>query len=199
MKYRVVREASPATFIYQPTGEEEDRTEEINLTFEELEAVALINLDNLSQRDAADNMSISQPTFNRLLNGAYQKLTQFLVSGKRLRIEGGNYMIAQSERFFLCYNCQAEFSVPYGTPRPTNCPNCNSTNIHRHPDDTGARHRGGRGQGGGRGRGGGYGGGRGQGGRGGGYGGGRGGGNRGGRGGAGRGRGQGLGQNPGTP
>ncbi len=176
MKYRVVRETRPATFVYQPIGDEEDRTEEINLTFEELEAITLINLDFLSQRDAADNMSISQPTFNRLLNGAYRKLTQFLVSGKILRIEGGNYMIAQTERYFLCYDCKAEFSVPYGTPRPANCPNCNSTNIHRHPADTGARHRGGRGPGGGRGQGGrGYGGGR------------------------GRGQDYGLGQNPGTP
>ncbi len=62
-------------------------------------------------------------------------------------------MIAQ--RRFLCYDCNRDCSVPYGTPRPNNCPHCGSTNLHRHPDDQGARHRGGRGRGrGGGGRGG---------------------------------------------
>ena len=152
MKYKVIREAKPAIFVYQSMGDDQDRKGEINLNFEELEAIALVNLENLDQRAAAEQMQISQPTFNRLLNHAYKKIAQFLVSGEKLKIVGGNYMLAQ--RRFLCYDCQADWGVPYGTPRPAQCPQCGSTNIHRHPDDTGARHRGGRGRGGGMGGGG---------------------------------------------
>ncbi|MHA1129388.1 MAG: hypothetical protein ACTSQI_10690 [Candidatus Helarchaeota archaeon] len=58
-----------------------------------------------------------------------------------------------AQRRFLCYDCNRDWTVPYGTSRPDRCPYCGSTNIHRHPDDQGARHRGGRGRGGGMGRG----------------------------------------------
>jgi predicted DNA-binding protein (UPF0251 family) len=163
MRIRVIQQAEPATFVFQPIGDDQDRKDIINLTFEELEAISLVNLKELAQRDAADNMHISQPTFNRLLSSAYKKIAHFLVNGKKLMIQGGNYMMAQEERRFLCYDCRAEFGAPYGTPRPNKCPQCGSTNIHRHPDDTGARYRGGRGMGGAGGRGAGRGGGRGRG------------------------------------
>jgi predicted Fe-Mo cluster-binding NifX family protein len=37
-------------------------------------------------------MGVSQPTFHRLLVSAHQKLTDAVVNGKALRIEGGNIM-----------------------------------------------------------------------------------------------------------
>ncbi|NVM29558.1 MAG: DUF134 domain-containing protein [Candidatus Helarchaeota archaeon] len=153
MKYRVIRQAEPATFILQSAGDKEGRSGKLTLSFEELEAISLVNIENLTQRVAAEQMHVSQPTFNRILNRAYKKIAQFLVNGHKLEIIGGNYVLAQ--RRFLCSDCKADWGIPYGTPRPAQCPYCGSTNLHRHPDDTGARHRGGRG--GGRGRGGGMG------------------------------------------
>ncbi len=46
-------------------------------------------------------------------------------------------------RKFKCYACGYEWTVPYGTKRPTVCPKCGNANIHRHPSDRGRRRRGG--------------------------------------------------------
>lgn len=64
--------------------------EEVLLGHDEVEAIRLKNLVGLSQEEAASQMGISQPTFHRLLLSAHQKLTDAVVNGKALRIEGGN-------------------------------------------------------------------------------------------------------------
>lgn len=55
-------------------------------------------------------------------------------------------------RKFRCSECGYTWEVPYGSPRPSRCPQCNSINIHRAEEDKGYAQRGRRG--GGRGRGG---------------------------------------------
>ena len=40
-------------------------------------------------------------------------------------------------RIFQCYNCDHKWEIPYGTPRPGKCPECESTNIHRAEEDRG--------------------------------------------------------------
>ena len=64
--------------------------EEVLLGRDEVEAIRLKNLVGLSQEQAALQMGVSQPTFHRLLVSAHQKLTDAVVNGKALRIEGGN-------------------------------------------------------------------------------------------------------------
>lgn len=64
--------------------------EEVLLGRDEVEAIRLKNLIGLSQEEAAAQMGVSQPTFHRLLLSAHQKLTDAVVNGKALRIEGGN-------------------------------------------------------------------------------------------------------------
>ena len=64
--------------------------EEVILGHDEVEAIRLKNLVGLSQEEAASQMGVSQPTFHRLLLSAHQKLTDAVVNGKALRIEGGN-------------------------------------------------------------------------------------------------------------
>ncbi len=63
----------------------------IILTVDELEAVRLKDLKDLGQEEAAKKMGISQPTFNRILKSARKKIADSLVSGKSIRIEGGEY------------------------------------------------------------------------------------------------------------
>ena len=50
--------------------------------------------------------------------------------------------MSETQRKFECYDCKHEWGEPYGTGRPARCPKCESTNIHRHPDDRGGRGRG---------------------------------------------------------
>lgn len=61
--------------------------EEIILTRAELEALRLKNLENLDQKDCAQHMEISQPTFHRILLSARKKITDALVNGKAIKLE----------------------------------------------------------------------------------------------------------------
>jgi len=68
--------------------------EEVVIGHDEVEAIRLKNLVGLSQEKAASQMGVSQPTFHRLLLSAHQKMTEAIVSGAALRIEGGNVTAA---------------------------------------------------------------------------------------------------------
>lgn len=81
---------TPSTIYFKPAGAPMGILEEVILGHDELEAIRLKNLVGLSQEEAASQMGVSQPTFHRLLLAAHQKLTDAVVNGKALRIEGGN-------------------------------------------------------------------------------------------------------------
>jgi predicted Fe-Mo cluster-binding NifX family protein/predicted DNA-binding protein (UPF0251 family) len=70
--------------------------EEVVVGNDEIEAMRLKNLVGLSQGEAAGQMSISQPTLHRLLSSAYAKITDAIVNGKSLRIEGGNISMQEA-------------------------------------------------------------------------------------------------------
>jgi len=116
------------------------------LKMEEMESIRLKDHVGMDQREAADLMKVSQPTFHRILSEARRKIGYALVCGKAIRIHGGTYEMAMTpQRKFQCYDCQHVWEVSYGTGRPENCPNCESVNIHRAEDDRGyARSEGGR-------------------------------------------------------
>jgi predicted DNA-binding protein (UPF0251 family)/predicted Fe-Mo cluster-binding NifX family protein len=81
---------TPSTKYFKPAGTPMGILEEVILGNDEVEAIRLKNLVGLSQEEAASQMGVSQPTFHRLLLSAHQKLTDAVVNGKALRIEGGN-------------------------------------------------------------------------------------------------------------
>lgn len=81
---------TPSTTYFKPAGTPMGVLDEVLLGNDELEAIRLKNLVGLSQEEAASQMGVSQPTFHRLLVSAHQKLTDAVVNGKALRIEGGN-------------------------------------------------------------------------------------------------------------
>lgn len=70
---------------------EKDHLEEVVLTVDELETMRLSFLESLSQTEAATRMDIHQSTFQRTLKRALVKITEALVYGKSVRIEGGDY------------------------------------------------------------------------------------------------------------
>lgn len=61
--------------------------EEIILNADESEAVRLKDLQNLSQKECAKRMNISQPTFHRLVSSARKKITDAIINGKAIRIQ----------------------------------------------------------------------------------------------------------------
>lgn len=67
----------------------------VELTIEELETVRLCDLERIEQDDAAASMNVSRATFQRMLYQARGKIADALCTGKVIRIDGGNYELAQ--------------------------------------------------------------------------------------------------------
>lgn len=91
-KYRRV-EFEPGTTYFKPAGVPLRELTEIVLTVEELESLKLKDLKGLNEKEAAEKMGISQPTFNRIVNSAHKKIAKALNEGKAIRIEGGTYKL----------------------------------------------------------------------------------------------------------
>ncbi|NQV09201.1 DUF134 domain-containing protein [Candidatus Woesearchaeota archaeon] len=91
---RLRRVASmPDVTYFKPAGIRMIELEESILSVSEFEAVRLKDLLGMEQEEAAKKMSVSQPTFHRLLLGARKKLADAIVNGKAIKIEGGNFRI----------------------------------------------------------------------------------------------------------
>jgi len=58
----------------------------IDLSAEEMEALRLINLDQIDQTKAAERMKIHQSTFSRILHRARTKVTEALIHTKAIRV-----------------------------------------------------------------------------------------------------------------
>ena len=81
----------PGVTYFKPAGIPMRVLEENCLSLEEIEAIRLRDMEHLEQIKAAEAMNISRPTFQRVLSSARRKVADSLLSGKALRIEGGNY------------------------------------------------------------------------------------------------------------
>jgi predicted DNA-binding protein (UPF0251 family)/predicted Fe-Mo cluster-binding NifX family protein len=85
----------PGITYFKPAGVRIVDLEEVVLGHDEIEAMRLKHSLGLSQEEAAGQMNISQPTFHRLLSSAWEKITDAIVNGKALRIEGGNISVPE--------------------------------------------------------------------------------------------------------
>jgi len=81
----------PGVTYFKPAGVRLIDLGEVVLNVDEYEAVRLIDFENIEQSEAGKKMKISQPTLSRLLKGARKKISDALINGKAIRIEGGNY------------------------------------------------------------------------------------------------------------
>lgn len=133
---------APRIVYYKPRGIPLTSLQEIVLTLDELEAIRLADYEGMYQEEAAQRMNISRPTFGRIIESAHKKIAEAIIQGKALKIEGGNVKMS-TIRVFRCSDCQHTWTVPYGTPRPSQCPTCSSHNLHRAAEDRGHGHRGG--------------------------------------------------------
>lgn len=110
------------------------------LTYDELEAMRLKHLENKSQKEGADLMSISQSTFYRTLERAHRKITNALVDGKSIQL-----ILGHSRTYtygYGCMECNYEFypdkktiedkgkMLPLDGIQCKN-PNCNSPDVYR--------------------------------------------------------------------
>ncbi len=119
----------PDAVYFKPRGIPVSALEEIILTLDELEAVRLADMEGMYQEKAAEKMNISRQTFGNIIISARKKIAEALVKGKALKIEGGKVEVM--DRNFVCADCSYEWTRPYGSGRPEECPECKSRNVHR--------------------------------------------------------------------
>jgi len=126
---------APEVTYFKPSGVPLRGLQPVNLTMDELEAIRLKDLEDLSQTEAAKKMGISQPTFARLLDGARKKVARALVEGRPIRIGGGVYEMVGPGRFgrgrggpigyCVCPKCGYREPKRPGVPCATLvCPKC---------------------------------------------------------------------------
>lgn len=95
--------------------------DEVIMAVEEIEAIRLRDLLAMEHEECAEKMSVSRPTFHRILATARQKIAFALINGSALRIAGGNFHLAQHK--LECRRCGFRWE---GTVccRRTVCPAC---------------------------------------------------------------------------
>ena len=82
----------PGSSYFKPAGIRKIDLDESVLSVDEFEAVRLKDYLGLEQIECAEKMEVSQPTFHRLVFSARKKISDAIVNGKAIKIEGGNYI-----------------------------------------------------------------------------------------------------------
>jgi predicted DNA-binding protein (UPF0251 family)/predicted Fe-Mo cluster-binding NifX family protein len=90
-------DAAPGVRLFKPQGIPARQLEEVYLSLEGYEAMRLADLEGLRQDEAAERMKVSRQTFGRILSEARRAVTEAIVKGLVLRIEGGEYRMTGSD------------------------------------------------------------------------------------------------------
>lgn len=118
--------AVPTVVYFKPAGVPLRELSEVAVGVEEMEAIRLRDVQALDQEACARMMAISRPTFHRVLASARRKVADALTAGKALRIEGGNF--AMAEQTVRCAAHGHEWRLRFealASGRPPKCPICN--------------------------------------------------------------------------
>lgn len=95
----------PQTLEFLPQNNNADQ-EPILLTVDEYEAIRLIDRRGMSQEQCAAFMQIARTTVQRIYETARKKLADFVVEGRPLRIEGGDFQLCNgSSTGCGCVDC----------------------------------------------------------------------------------------------
>ena len=112
---------------FMPYGNHKhNREDEVELLYEEYEAIKLADYDGLSHYQACVLMGISRPTFARIYQTAREKIARALVEVKNIKSVYGN--VSLEKNWFQCRDCYNLFTIPSsGIERV--CPICKSKEI----------------------------------------------------------------------
>jgi len=124
-KDRMIKEP-PLFTEFKPMGTPGRLLEPVIMSLDEYEAFRLSDYLGMSQEEAADEMEISRPTFTRLIETARKKVTELIINGKMLTIEGGN--IHFRNNLIKCRNCGHMFNINIEDDI-RKCPSCNSDEL----------------------------------------------------------------------
>ena len=91
-KFRRLSQFEPRSVLFQPDGLDSGDFSKIFLTAEELEALRLRyygdeNGIRKNQTESATEMGISQTTYSRIVNKAFEKITKALIEGNAIALQ----------------------------------------------------------------------------------------------------------------
>ena len=78
----------PQIRCFKPQRENMDSLETIEITIDEFEAIRLRDYHDIQQKQSAEIMGVSQPTFHRILTSARKKISKALIEGKTINYSG---------------------------------------------------------------------------------------------------------------
>lgn len=98
----------------------------VALMVEELEAMRLKDVEELSQQDAAERMGISRQTFQNIIDSGRKKVASALFEGMCIEIVGGNHVLADC--YMKCTSCDEVYEVAYIDDKHI-CPECGCDRV----------------------------------------------------------------------
>ncbi len=85
----------PGNARFGPLDRVCDTDHSVTMTVEEYETIRLIDQQGFTQEECAKQMDVARTTVQGIYDSARKKLADFLVNGKMLLIEGGNYILCE--------------------------------------------------------------------------------------------------------
>ncbi len=83
----------PQNSQFGPLDKNRKNEEWITMSVDEYETIRLIDLDNLTQEETANQMNVARTTVQAIYSSARKKIAESLVNGKKLIIDGGEYRL----------------------------------------------------------------------------------------------------------
>lgn len=115
----------PELTFFKPAGIPIHSLEIITLTLDEIEAIRLADYEGLYQEEAAKRMNVSRQTFGNIVSSARKKISDALINGKAIKIEGGVVNVMEQE--LICRRCGKGY-LKRNIIKEDECPECSSKN-----------------------------------------------------------------------
>jgi predicted DNA-binding protein (UPF0251 family) len=87
----------PKYSVYGPKGVKMNKLNKIEMSIDELETIKLIDYSGYNQEEAALQMNVARTTVQRIYEIARKKVSQTLIDGAVLVIEGGHVVLCDED------------------------------------------------------------------------------------------------------
>ena len=121
----------PDVTYFKPVGIPMRHLKEKVLSFDEIEAIRLIDSERMGQTKASKKMKISQSTLSRLLKDGRGKIADAITKGYSIKIQGGNFKMVQPTGRGRGMGRGRMGGVAAGPGGECICPNCGTKTAHR--------------------------------------------------------------------
>lgn len=115
----------PKMHGFKPFGIALCEKEAVIMHFDEYESFKLVNYDNVSQDEAAEQMNVSRPTLTRIYNKALTQVARAFIEGRTILIKGGN--IEFDKDWYKCKKC---FRLIEGLENHVRCEGCKKFGVN---------------------------------------------------------------------